>query len=294
MKAISTLVICALAGVASAQTDGTLDGSYGAPIVVQNVQTQFGDSNNGQLRFANGSELNAAYARVSGGSLFLMLTGNLEGNFNKLEIFIDSRDGGQNVLRGDNADVDFNGLNRMAGLRFDAGFSPDYWLTSTGGDVGGGTYGYFVNFAELLTNGGGAGGYVGGNDGDGANALTGGSGLGIFAGIDNSNTGGVTGGNGTFGGTAAGDVETGMEFAIPLSLLGNPTTEFTIRAMINGGGHDFMSNQLLGGINGGNNLGNPTFIDLSNAGTSFRVVVPAPGTAALLGLAGLVGLRRRR
>jgi len=293
--AAAALLVLAGSAVAQPTIDGFRDGSYGGPLVVQNTQTQFGDSNQGNSRFANGSELNAGYARVEGGVLYLLLTGNLESNFNKLEIFIDSRAGGQNVLRGDNPDVDFNGLNRMAGLRFDSGFSPDYWLTSTGGDTGGGNYGYFVNFAELLTSGGGTGGFVGGNNGDGANALTGGSGLGIFAGIDNSNTGGVDAGNGAFLGGGTLDVETGMEFAIPLSLLGNPTTEFCIRAFINGGSHDFLSNQLLGGINGGNNLGNPTNVDLSlTAGTCFTVVVPTPGATALLGLAGLVGLRRRR
>jgi uncharacterized protein (TIGR03382 family) len=282
--------------MAAPVVDGFRDGSYGGPLAVQNTQTQFGDSNLGQQRFANGSELNAAYARVEGGVLYLLLTGNLESNFNKLEIFIDSTPGGQNVLRGDNANVDFNGLNRMAGLRFDAGFSPDYWISSTGGDVGGGNYGYFLNYAELLTGGGGNGFFVGGNNGDGANPLSGGSNaIGLSAGIDNSNTGGVTGGNGAFFGPEVLDVGTGMEFAIPLSAIGGPTTEFSIRAFINGGGHDFLSNQLLGGINGGSNLGEPSLVNLTQtAGTAFTVIVPTPGAAALLGLAGLAGLRRRR
>ena len=48
--------------------------------------------------------------------------------FNKLDIFIDAIDGGQLKLRGDNPNVDFNGLNRMGddgsnnGLRFDDEF----------------------------------------------------------------------------------------------------------------------------------------------------------------------------
>lgn len=293
MKAISALVICALAGVASAQVDGSLDGSYGAPVAIQNVQTQFGDSNIGLPRWANGSELNAAYARVSGGSLFLMLTGNLESNFNKLEIFIDSTAGGQNQLRGDNPNVDFNGLNRMAGLTFDSAFSPDYWISSTGGDVGGGNYGYFVNYAELLTGGGGSGSFVGGNDGSGS-PLTGGSGLGIVAAINNSNTLGVGGGTGPDNGLN-GAPSTGMEFEIPLSVIGSPTGAFAISVFINGGGHDFLSNQILGGANGGtSNIGEPSSANFNNLAGDQYFIVPTPGSLALVGLAGLAGLRRRR
>jgi hypothetical protein len=44
--------------------DGTRDALYGSPIVVQNTQTGFGDSNLGQVDYANGSELDAAYAYV--------------------------------------------------------------------------------------------------------------------------------------------------------------------------------------------------------------------------------------
>jgi uncharacterized protein (TIGR03382 family) len=293
MKLVFALALCAAAGVASAQVvDGSRDASYGGPLAVQNTQTQFGDSNLGQQRFANGSELDAAYGVVSGGVLHLLFAGNLESNFNKLDIFIDSRAGGQNVLRGDNPDVDFNGLNRMAGLRFEAGFEADYWVSSTGGDVGGGNYGYFVNLAELLTSGGGAGGYVGTNNGGGGGLTGGNNPFGIDSAIDNSNTAGVGGGTGTDGGAGA-LVTTGIEFAIPLAALGNPTGDLRVRAFINGGGHDFLSNQVLGGINGGGNIGEPGRADLSSS-SSFVVPIPTPGAAALLGLSGLVGLRRRR
>src|SRR2546425_8160551 len=59
--------------------DGTLDAGYGAPISVQTVQTGFGDANPpGSL---GGSELDAAYATIQGGRLYLMFTGNHEPNF---------------------------------------------------------------------------------------------------------------------------------------------------------------------------------------------------------------------
>ena len=55
----------------------------------------------------------------------------------------------------------------------------------------------------------------------------------------------------------------------------------------------FVSNQVLGGIGGADNLGNG--IDFNNIdGDQFFTVVPAPASAALIGLGGLVATRRRR
>jgi hypothetical protein len=95
-----------------------------------------GTATSGQVDYANGSELDAAYAYVDMNNqiLYLFLSGNLESNFNKLEIFFDTVAGGQNRLRGDNSGVDFGGLNRMGddgsgnGLTFDQGFEADYWI----------------------------------------------------------------------------------------------------------------------------------------------------------------------
>jgi hypothetical protein len=146
--------------------DGTRDALYYNLIVEQNTQTGFGDSNLGHVAYANGSELDAAYAYVdmNNGILYLFLAGNLESNFNKLEIFFDTVAGGQNRLRGDNSNVDFGGLNRMGddgsgnGLRFDSGFEADYWIGVTGG---GSPYALYANWAQLLTLGGGPGYYLG-------------------------------------------------------------------------------------------------------------------------------------
>lgn len=102
------------AAAAQPQIDGVRDGFYGPPMVVQTSATAFGVNDVGQVDEANGSALFSGLAFVSGRTLYLHLAGNLETNFNKLELFIDSGPGGQNRLRGDNADVDFNGLNRMA------------------------------------------------------------------------------------------------------------------------------------------------------------------------------------
>jgi hypothetical protein len=64
--------------------------------------TRFGDSNLGQVDYANGSELDAAYVYVDmvNSILYLMLTGNLESNFNKLEIFFDTGAGGRTACAG--------------------------------------------------------------------------------------------------------------------------------------------------------------------------------------------------
>src|ERR671916_596594 len=60
-----------------------------------------------------------------------MLTGNIENNFNKLEIFIDSKTGGQ-------ANFDSSGndsANVMDGLTFDSGFTADYHLIARRGSA---------------------------------------------------------------------------------------------------------------------------------------------------------------
>lgn len=260
--------------------NGTLDAIYGSPWVVQNTQTNFGNSNLGQVGFANGSEINAGYAYRDATHLYVFITGNLETNFNKLELFIDSQTGGQNVLRGDNPNVDFNGLNRMAGLTFDSGFSADHWFAITGG---GAAPDLFANYAQLLTLGGGTGGFAGQTTYGSSGVLTGGSGLyGVT--VNNSNVAGVGGGTGADSGLT-GSPTTGMEFQIPLSLIGSPTGDIAISAFINGSSHDFLANQVLGGIGGGNNLGDPTFVNFNTIGGDqfFLVPVPEPTTWMLTG-----------
>ncbi|GIV05380.1 MAG: hypothetical protein KatS3mg016_0955 [Fimbriimonadales bacterium] len=305
----STLLTAGLlsaAALAQPTIDGTRDALYGTPIVVQDTPTGFGDSTLGQVDYANGSELDAAYAYVDtlNSVLYLFLAGNLESNFNKLEIFFDTVAGGQNRLRGDNSSVDFNGLNRMGddgsgnGLTFDTGFEADYWIGVTGG---GSPYALYANWAELLTSGGGPGYYLGTTGAASSGILTGGdSGApsGIRITINNSNTGGVT--SSVADATAAAAVSTGVELAIPFAALGITSTPTTIKvsAFINGAGHDFLSNQVLGGVGGLGNLGEPRNVNFANiAGDQyFTVVVPEPASLIALGagLTGLLGLRRRK
>lgn len=280
---ITIVGFIASAAVAGTPTvDGTADGAYGAALAVQNTQTSFGDSNLGLVDWANGSELDQGFATIEGGVLYIVLSGNMESNFNKLELFIDCLPGGQNKLRGDNPDVDFNGLNRMGddgsgnGLTFDAGFEADFWIGFTGGDGGGGVYSIFCNYAELLTSGGGTGYYLGSGGAVTDGTLIGGNNPNnILITINNSNVGGVTGGTGAGDGSG---VVTGVEYAIPLAALGNPTGDIKMSAMVNGGGHDFLSNQVLAGIGGGDHLGEPRNTNLANiAGDQFFVLSQGGG-----------------
>lgn len=294
MKQFLGLMLIGLTAVpAAAQivVDGTKDGPYGMALAVQTVQTQFGD---------NASEWNAGYARIDAGRLYLMLTGNLENNFNKLEIFIDSKAGGQSVF--DSAGND--NANRMDGLKFDVGFTADYHLIARRGsgkldldfaDLGAQS----ATFHENVFAGTDAGS---GNTGTGVNASP------IGVGYNGSNAAGVTGGTAAADQVAAAAVTTGLELSIALSDLGYAGQPINVMIGQNGSGHDFFSNQFLGGLAapqgnlGGD--GNGTFtgtaaIDFTAlAGNQFFTVraVPEPTSLGLAALAGIVAfaVRRRR
>lgn len=290
--AAGALTATSLAGPVT--VDGLYDALYGPPVAVQVNGTAFGNNNVGHPGFANGSELDAAYGVFSGGNLHLLLTGNLESNFNKLEVFIDSVAGGQKQLRGDNPDVDFNGLNRMGddgngrGLNFDDGFFADHYITAT---VGGGNPDVFANYAQILTGGGGVGMFLGGAA-PGAPIV---GPNGVVVALRNDNTLGVNS-LGSPNDSPPDSVQSGIEISIPLSVLGLAGPNIVrVTAFINGGGHDFASNQWLGALPAGfGNLGEPRLINLKNVlGDQFFTVTPEPASllALLLGAGALV--RRR-
>lgn len=287
----------ASAAAAAPVLDGVRDVAYGSPAAVQTVQTGFGDNEN---------ELNAAYGSIEGGTLYLMLTGNLQNNFNKLNIFIDAHAGGQTVIENS---ANFGGTNpendgwagKYAGMSFDNNFAADYMLILRNGNDG--VDRFDIDYAVV---GGGLGAFQSGGDvfggsTTGANASALPNGIGVA--FNNSNVGGVMGGSNAANQLAAAAVTTGIELAIPLSVLGNPSGGVKISAMINGSNHDYLSNQFLGGLPAGTgNLGGDgtgvftgslSGVDLNNfAGDQWFRVVPEPSSLVLLG--GLLAFCRRR
>jgi hypothetical protein len=279
-------VSCAAPASASIIVDGTRDATYGSAIAVQTVETRYGDEDG--IGVPNGSELDAAYAKVWNGRLYFMLTGNLENDGgNKLSVYIDSKAGGENTLTNT---PDYDSMtgpnwrsNTLGGMTFDAGFMADYHLIvrRNGANLevdfvdraGGATeqvpgakgMAPFVRIDALpdphLTNfvtsaGTIAAGALGPNAS--ASSLT----QALNFGFNNSNAAGVLGRKADLtacGGTdaciaadpvAAAAVATGLEFSIDLADLGAPGvgSEIKLAAMIGNGDFNDYSNQFLGGL----------------------------------------------
>jgi hypothetical protein len=469
---------------AQAQALPTMDGSltgdqsfYGAALSTQTAKTQFGDATLGDpVNGGGGSEIDQVFGKVSNGRLYVMITGNLEKNFNKMEVFVDSGVGGNtplgvNQIVGSQLPIGVDpfccggfgtssgALQRMDGLKFDAGFNADYYLTFTNGDEGVGPlnpdtthqtqfWAVSAHYADLTQGQNGAvvaAGYqlapngqpkvlrfpgdynhdglvnaadytvwrdhLGqtvakgtGADADGstvvdapdyaiwaarygndttlagfpfkpdnlANGVTqaligpslpglaqgqlidrayalGAGGcqndtgagcaakelqfalnvdpnetgtntsnhrnfnntIGLQMGFDNSNTVGVRGSGGPTWDLDATDdpqdVTTGLEFSIPLSSIGNPTGNIKLTAFVNGGSHDYSSNQYsgAGAVSGGLAVGNygalfpdlsveadgNQFVTITNPGAGRGAAVPEPSSLALLVFGLLFGSR---
>jgi hypothetical protein len=305
-------VLCSMAvPVAAVTLDGSIAGDGYSLVSVQTVETGFGD---------NANELNAAWAQVQGGTLYLTFTGNLESNFNKFNIFIDSVVGGENVITNN---TDFGGNNpdndgwagKYAGFTFDTGFEADYLIILRNGFAAEPRFDVDFNSVGNTSIVESSGDIFGGSL-TGSNANVGPSGLGIA--FNNSNASGIAGGSGAADQMAAIAVQTGIELAIPLAAIGNPQVGDCIKisAMINGSNHDYLSNQFLGPIDntepyeqinlGGDGSGGFTGtvgqLDLNNntyaSGDQFFSVciIPEPGSLAAFGLSlvGLGSIRRRR
>jgi PEP-CTERM motif len=365
---LSVSLIAASAASAQIVVDGTADANYGAALSIQNTDTQFGNATNGDPRVsAGGSELDQVFGVVDGGFLYLTFTGNLESNFNKFEVFIDSEDGvGMNTLDGANlpAAVDAfccggfgttdGALQRMSGMTFDAGFAPDYYVTlangteSTGGILGTSGWLASAHFAELNNGTGGANVRVGGvldpfgdelqADGITSQGLPTGTmidqnnndpgtialheffepvdlindptndlnhrdmdnSIGMLMGVNQSNVAGVNGSGGPDF-TNTGDPEnvtTGIEIAIPLAAIGNPTGDIKVTAFINGAGHDFAANQFSGvgvlganlGSGDGTFTGNLANLDLTTIAGDQFVTITQGGLVGDLDGDGFVGI----
>jgi hypothetical protein len=284
------LGLLASPAVAAPSVDGTKDAAYGSALSVQTVETDFGN---------NESEWNAGYATIDSGTLYLMLTGNLQDNFNKLELFLDTAAGGSNVL--DTIGNDGSGV--MNGMTLDSVFAPEYHFIFRNGASK-----FDVDLATLNSGAGGAGALIidGNGGGNGENifggtlegAASGIGGTSLAVGFDDSNVLGIDGCNTPDGsGCEAADqaaalaVTTGLELSIDLADLGSPAGPIKVMLLQNNDNHDFLSNQTLGGLPvGTGNLGDPANTkDFSGIAGNQFFVIPEPTSLAMAG-AGLIGL----
>ena len=217
--------------------DGQLDPSY-TLVSTQTNMTVAKDSR-GLATFSNGDELDAAYAAIDNGVLYLFFTGNLmdvidganpKTDSGLLNVFIDSQPGGQNTLISDSPS---NLTSRYPGLTFDTAFTPDYWIQFAPGGALEVSFTRSAWYGTLPTAGGGVSYLLGTGTNAGApGTLSGGTNpYGIQATIDNRNTAGVAAGCGA--GSGAG-VTTGVELAIPLAAIGSPTGCIGVSAFVDG------------------------------------------------------------
>ncbi|QDV05250.1 hypothetical protein Poly30_07460 [Planctomycetes bacterium Poly30] len=278
------LLVAAACSTTAAFSQTVVDGSIIANnycnSTFQSVETGFGD---------NEGELNGGFAVLDGGRLYLAVTGNLQANFNKLEIFIDSIPGGENVLSG----LPGNDLSsNMAGMRFDAEFEADYHLIARRGDSGGPVFD--LDFSQLGTP----------NFDSYPNVFSGSSeGIGVVGpgtthlsvievAYSDANTVGVLGGCGPASLADSFSAQTGLELSIALADLGNPTGMIRVCIFQNNEQHNYASNQFLRALRppqcnlGGDGLGNFTGtlagIDLNLfPGEQFFRVGPCPTTTPL-------------
>ncbi|MFI4856016.1 MAG: hypothetical protein ACIAQF_13675 [Phycisphaerales bacterium JB065] len=281
---IAAALACGGSALAGAPINGAdFAAKYGSPLWSQTIGTQFGNNTDASIDFANGSEIDALYASVSGGFLHIGVAGNLETNFNKLNIVLDYASGGQNTLSG------LANLGNLDGLTMDSGFEADAVLSFTSGN----------DPIEWYVDGSladGTGGFLGGGAAAGPLMVQLG-GADISFAQDNSNVGGVA----NLGEPNTSDpatVTTGIEIVIDLAAMGwDGSSDILLAGWVNGSGNDFLSNQVIGGLaDGTGNLGAPSGIDFNQFdGEQFvRLTIPTPGTVGLVGLAGFAAVRRRR
>jgi len=286
----SVVVSAALATSVRAQNlNGTLNsGFYGSALAVQTINTGFGNSPGGGDATV-GSELDAGYGVISGGNLYLFLSGNFENNGNHLNVFIGSSDvPGQNVLN-----IGSSNEANMNGSTFSPGFNANYMIDIN--DYAGTAY----TDGFSLPNGGQASqAYLGGVPSQASGVYSNWN-LGPFSlALNNTHTSTMgAAGAALSGATSGAATTTGLELTIPLSTIGSPAGAVMVMADINGGGDSYLSNQFLPGLPvGTGNLGNPAVFNFGSTAGEYFTVVPEPSSISLVvvGLLGAIGMIRRR
>ena len=265
--------------------DGHLDAAY-VLMSTQTTQTSAADDQQGAIGFGTGSELDAAWAAVDGGVLYLFFAGNLKDtvcgtqactDLDFLMVFLDRQPGGQNTLLGPTPTG-----HPFAGLTFDAALSPDYVLEYYDAGALDHQFSRHAAYGTLPTGGAGTSYSLGSGTNAGApGTLSGGTNpFGIEATVDNSNTAGVMAGCAAASGAG---VTTGVELAIPLAAIGSPSNCITVCAFVNGTFGSTVTNQVLGAVPPGTcELGAPS-------GVNFAAI---PGTQAFTVCLGATPARR--
>ena len=226
----------AVAHAQPASINGSYDPAFGSPLAVQTDATGFG---------LNYSELDAAYGLIANGNLYLFFSGNLQNNGNNINLFIGGTDGQSTLNAANPGNLGLNNLSVMNGSTFSPGFSAVYAfnINNTNKTLAVSQYNLTNNTAV-----------------DVLGSLTESGNIVVNGTVDNSVVAGFNNTNSKSQAANVGTGSTGLELAIPLSLIGNPTGPINVLACINGNLEDYLSNQFLPGLASGTaNLASATF-----------------------------------
>jgi hypothetical protein len=229
------ILLAAFAASADAQPasiNGSYDPAFGSALGVQTDATGFG---------LNESELDGAYGLIAKGNLYLFLSGNLQNDGNNINLFIGGPNGQSTLSAVNPGNLGLNNLSVMNGSQFGSGFSAVYAfnINNTNKTLTVSQYNLTANIAV-----------------DAAGSLTESGNIVANATVDNSVVVGFNNKNSKSQAANVGPGATGLELAIPLSLIGNPSGPIEVFADINGNQEGYMSNQLLPGLPSGTaNLG---------------------------------------
>jgi len=243
MMVLGALVATAM--LSHAQVNGVnIPSKYGSPLASQTNYTGFGDHVEG---VNYGSELNQLFVRCENGVLYIGVTGNLEGNGNSIHFYIDTGRRQSNTFNLDTGCINCS-VQGMSGVLFD--HNPDYVLGVNRFDDGQGNDNLYIDLHDLVANTSTYLGSVAVGQGEGTVDL------GVKAGFDNSNVQGVTSDPNNIGDPST--AVNGLEVAIPLSALGDPTGPIRILVVLTGGADlgdachgTYLSNQTLPALNSG-------------------------------------------
>jgi hypothetical protein len=231
-----------------ASINGSYDPAFGSAFSVQTDATGFG---------LNQSELDGAYGLIDNGNLYLFFSGNLQNNGNNINLFIGGTNGQSTLNAANPGNLGLNNLSVMNGSKFSPGFSAVYAfnINNTNKTLTVSQYNLTNNTAV-----------------DGLGSLTESGNIVLNGTVDNSVVVGFNNNNSKSQAANVGAGSTGLELAIPLSLIGNPSGPINVLVDINGYQEVYLSNQFLPGLASGTaNLGTATFNFSSTTGEYFTV-----------------------